>query len=186
MDAAALGFGGGALPAGQDRADHLAADEQRLAGRLAVLSTAHLAGEDLVAGRTLVDRPAEAHREAAARLRVLERLGERGVLGKVDGGLEAVAAVVADQDGDRRVGRAGLEVADEQLVALALVLGDLHRLAEAGLAVGVVAVRGLAGMLEVLRPAERTAGGGGEGASERARDDAEDEKQPERRDRGGP
>ena len=140
-------------------------------------SAADLAGDDLVAARALVDRAAEAHREAAARLGVLQRLGERGVLGQRHGGLEAVAAVVADEHGDRRVGRAGLEVADEQLVALGLVLGDLHRLAEARLAVGVAALDVVVLGLDGADGGDGAAAAEDERQRDRAEHDAEHEDQ---------
>ena len=56
-------------------------------------------------------------------------------------------------------------MADEQLVALALVLGDLHRLAEPRLAVRVVAVGGFAGALELVGARERSGAGAGRSAS---------------------
>src|SRR6185436_11285488 len=141
--------------------------------------------DDLVAARTLVDGAAETDGEAAARLGVLQRRGQRRALGKRNGGLEAVAAVVADEDGDARVGRPGLEVADEQLVALALVLGDLHRLAEPRLAVRVVPVGGLTSALELVLVRERPAAAQDEGERDRAEDDAEREEQLDGHDRGG-
>jgi len=73
------------------------------------------------------------HGHAGAGTGLDERLGERRPLDERRAGLEAVGAVVAVQDGDRRPGDRALEVGLQQPVRHRLAVGGLDRLAEAAL-----------------------------------------------------
>ena len=104
-----------------------------VAGGVGGRRAAELARQHLVARLALAERAAQPHGHAGAGTGLDERLGERRPLDERRAGLEAVGAVVAVQDGDRRPGDRALEVGLQQPVRLRLAVGGLDRLAEAAL-----------------------------------------------------
>jgi hypothetical protein len=132
----------GAL-ADEHRADHLAADQQRLADRRGRELAADLALHDLLGGFTALVGAVEPNGHAAARLGCWSG-SDSGLSGSSDRRLEPVGAVVAVERDRGAVGDAGLEVARDQPVRLGLALAHLQRLGEADLG-GAERVLGLAG-----------------------------------------
>ena len=93
----------------EDRADHLAADQQRLARRHAG-APAQLARQERVLGSPLLVACGRSARPGRSAAGALERSARRRVGRERGRGLEAIGAVVAVEHGDRAVGDRALEV----------------------------------------------------------------------------
>jgi hypothetical protein len=104
-----------AISTHQRRSDHLAGDEQWMTRRVGVAAAEPAAEQGAPLAALLVDT-AQAHREARARVGIVEPLDKIGTSRRR--GLQTVIAVVAPQDHHAAVGDRSFELAPEQLVGL--------------------------------------------------------------------
>jgi hypothetical protein len=117
----------------QDRPDHLAADQQRLAGDGVRQRPADPADQQRRPALPALVAAPEPHRQAGAGLGSLQGAGQRALRRHRGGRLQPVGAVVAVQDGHLAAGDGPLEVVLEEVVGLGLGLAELHGVGELGL-----------------------------------------------------